>query len=149
MLLAVDPGRDKIGLAVVDLAGTLCAHQVVATAELARHIASLLEGYEIARILVGDGTGSGPVVQVVRRAVEASPRSSASPLVHIVEETDSTLRARALYFVHNPPRGLLRLVPRGLLLPPRPYDDFAAYVLACDYLKVKACNREAASSPRT
>jgi hypothetical protein len=30
----------------------------------------------------------------------------------------------------HPPRGWRRFVPRGMLLPPRPIDDFAALLIA-------------------
>ncbi|CAN0394535.1 unnamed protein product, partial [Phaeothamnion confervicola] len=43
--------------------------------------------------------------------------------------------ARQRYYVENPPKGLWRLVPMGLQVPSVPVDDFAAVVMAEDYLK--------------
>ena len=48
----------------------------------------------------------------------------------MVDERATTLLARRRYFDANPPRGWKRLVPRGMLLPPRPIDDFAAVLIA-------------------
>ena len=53
--------------------------------------------------------------------------------VHVVDETDTSYRARALYFADHPPRGWRRLVPLGLQLPPRPIDDYAALLIARRY----------------
>lgn len=43
--------------------------------------------------------------------------------VRLVDERDTTYLARARYFADNPPRGWRRLVPLGMLLPPRPIDQ--------------------------
>jgi len=49
-------------------------------------------------------------------------------------ERNTSLRAREVYFREYPPRGWRRLIPRGLLLPPRPIDDYAAFLIAIDWL---------------
>ena len=46
--------------------------------------------------------------------------------VVIVDETNTTLDARRRYYDENPPKGLLRLLPRGLLVPSAPLDGYAA-----------------------
>jgi hypothetical protein len=51
-----------------------------------------------------------------------------------VNERDSTLEARDLYWKEVPPRGWRRLVPLSLQVPPEPIDDFAAVVLARRHL---------------
>jgi hypothetical protein len=53
----------------------------------------------------------------------------------VVDERETTLRARARYFQAHPPRGWKRLVPRGMLLPPCPIDDFAALLIAERFLE--------------
>ena len=54
--------------------------------------------------------------------------------VTLVDEHRSTEEARRRYFVDNPPSGWRRLMPRGLLTPPVPYDDYVAIILAERYL---------------
>ncbi|MCA1596550.1 MAG: pre-16S rRNA-processing nuclease YqgF, partial [Chloroflexi bacterium] len=83
--------------------------------------------------VVGDGTGSGPVVEALRSA-------GADP--HLIAEPFTTQQARARYFAAYPPRGWRRLVPRGLLTPPVPVDDFAALILAENWI----AQRQAAAS---
>jgi hypothetical protein len=76
-------------------------------------------------VLVGDGTGSGAVVERLRaRGLEPT----------LVDESGTTLAARELYFRDHPPRGLSRLLPRGMRAPGRPIDDYAAYAIALRWL---------------
>jgi hypothetical protein len=53
----------------------------------------------------------------------------------VVEERHSTERARARYYQDHPPHGWQRLLPAGLRVPSEPYDDYAAVVMAEDYLQ--------------
>jgi RNase H-fold protein (predicted Holliday junction resolvase) len=54
--------------------------------------------------------------------------------VTYVDERETTLRARSLYFADHPPRGWRRLIPLGMQMPPRPIDDYAAVLIARRYL---------------
>jgi hypothetical protein len=87
----------------------------------------LLTRHGGAALVVGGGTGSGAVLDLLR---QACPEVT----VVTVEERDSTRQARELYWQDSPPRGLQRLLPRGMRVPPRPVDDYAAVVLARRYL---------------
>jgi hypothetical protein len=126
ILLAIDPGRDKCGVAVVDGSAVLLHHEVVATAALRAALDRLVKQFSPQRILLGDGTASRLVQPLVAEA-------SAAPL-EIVNERHTTERGREAYWRHNPPRGLRRLLPLGLQVPPVPYDDYAAYCMALDHL---------------
>ncbi len=52
----------------------------------------------------------------------------------LVDETYSSLEARKLFFEAFPPRGWRRLIPSGMQVPPRDYDDFSAIILARRFL---------------
>jgi len=52
-----------------------------------------------------------------------------TPVTMVSEELTSRL-ARERYWEDNPPRGLARLIPLGLRVPPRPVDDYAALIIA-------------------
>lgn len=130
-VLAIDPGSDKCGLAVVDEGGTLLFHEVAPTAALTEHLSSALRQFLPGRVLLGDGTRSRGLRPLIERAVEASGLPIA---VEIVSERHTTERARNEFWRRNPPRGLWRLVPLGLQVPPVPYDDYAAYCIALDFL---------------
>ena len=51
-----------------------------------------------------------------------------------VNERYSTLEARDRYWQIYPPKGLTRLIPKGMRTPPRPIDDIVAIVLIERYL---------------
>lgn len=128
VIIAVDPGRDKCGLAVVTEDGRVRLLRIVDRPDLPAVVADLVSRDAPAALLVGDGTGSADVVAALEAlALPVAPR--------LVSERDTTLRARGRYFEDNPPRGWRALIPRGLLLPPRAVDDYAALVIAEDWLR--------------
>jgi len=90
--------------------------------ELLARLPEWLERYAPQRLLIGTGTGS--------RALLARLQAQFPNLRwERVEERDTTLQARRLYFHFHPPRGWRRLLPKGLLVPPEPYDDYVALLL--------------------
>lgn len=77
-------------------------------------------------LIIGGGTGSSAVVKI----------ASKLPIPHkVVDERLSTQNARQRYFIDHPPKGWRRLIPQGLLVPPENYDDYAAVILAEEYLR--------------
>ncbi|MGD9496325.1 MAG: pre-16S rRNA-processing nuclease YqgF [Armatimonadota bacterium] len=122
-IVAVDPGRHRCGLAVVAPDGTVLARAIVHTSEVGARAAELGGRHDATTIVVGSRTGS----RAVRAAVEAALPGAT---VVEVEEHMTTLQARRRYWREKPPRGLRRLVPEGLRLPPEPIDDWAAVILA-------------------
>ncbi|CUU08298.1 MAG: hypothetical protein N2045_12410 [Fimbriimonadales bacterium] len=130
-VLAIDPGNQKAGVVVVDL--TPGGYQIQYRAilpieELTERLAGLLQAYQPVRVLVGKGTGS-------RRLMAALRERFPNLAWEAVEERNTTLQARELYFRHHPPRGWRRWLPKGLRVPPEPYDDYAALAIA-----LQACN---------
>ena len=118
-IVALDPGRN-IGVAFVVRDGTLGFHTVMDLARLAE-----LEFPPTATVLIGDGTGSDTVKELLtKRKIQ----------YEIVDEWGSSLTARKLYFRDQPPKGLQRLLPQGMRTPPGLIDDYAAYALALAYL---------------
>ena len=130
-VLAVDPGRAKCGVAVVDARAGVLHHEVVAQEQLEERVATLVRRHAPDVIVVGDRTGS---VEVQRR-LQALDVVRAAGGVRTVDEKNTSLEARRRYFQANPPKGLWRLVPVGLRVPPGPLDDWAAVVLAERFLK--------------
>jgi RNase H-fold protein (predicted Holliday junction resolvase) len=125
-ILAIDPGRDKCGLAVVDADGSTREQSIVARRDVVSVVLSLCEGYNVRHLVLGHATASGALRQELQRAVHVE--------IATMDETGSTLEARALYWEAHPPRGWRRLVPLSLQVPPQPLDDFAAVVLARRFL---------------
>lgn len=125
-VLAIDPGTGKCGLAVVAAHGEAVLLEIVPTAELRRRVDALSEEYLPIIILLGDGTS--------RAGAEACLAGCPTPL-QVVSESHTTLRGRRRYWQDHPPRGWRRLLPTSLQTPPRPWDDYAALMLAEDYLE--------------
>ena len=129
-VLGIDPGRRKCGLAVVTESGEIEARSVVQMRDLPREVERLVREYEVERIILGSGTGA----QRVSSILTSEPgRLSALELIEAPEK-DTTLRARKLYFEANPARGWRRLLPPGMRIPPEPYDDFSAAIIAFDFI---------------
>lgn len=121
-VVAVDPGLQKCGLAVLD-GDTVLARAVVTRDDLGAVIRSLKQKFAIAEVVVGNRTGAEGVTAAVRLELPGVP-------VTLSDEAGTTLEARRLYFAEHPRRGWRRLVPVGLQVPPEPYDDYAAVVVA-------------------
>lgn len=122
-LLGFDPGRDKCGIAVMTLPDTVLYHSVVATTEVERTIAELLQTYQPQRVVLGNQTLSK---QWRERLREQCPQMIP---ITLVDERNSTLEARDRYWQMYPPRGLQRLIPQGMRVPPCPVDDIVAILL--------------------
>ena len=54
--------------------------------------------------------------------------------ITMVDEKNSTLEARDRYWQMYPPKGLGKLIPQNLRVPPRPIDDIVAILLIERYL---------------
>jgi RNase H-fold protein (predicted Holliday junction resolvase) len=125
-ILGLDPGTRKCGYAV--LTGEPPAPVLLGItplAELAAQLATLVAVHPVAMVALGRGTNCAHVAAVLDEL----------GLAHtLVDERETTLRARGRFFADHPPRGWKRLVPRGMLLPDRPIDDYAALLIAERYL---------------
>lgn len=126
-VLAIDPGSSKCGLALVrrEESGecTVVWRQVAPTEELAGAATAARGQAEFELVVVGSGTRSRPVVQTLR---ELWPGAA----ILVIDERDTSVKARERYWAHTQRRGWRRFVPATLQTPPEPIDDFAAVVLA-------------------
>ena len=123
-VLAVDPGREKCGVAVLAADGTVLLQKVVPTAQLAATAAHIIHTYA-PTVIMGNGTTSA----AARARIEELGTE-----VTLVDEYRTTDAAKAAYWAAHPPRGWRWLIPRGMLVPPVPVDDFVAVILAQRYL---------------
>ena len=124
-VLAIDPGREKCGVAVLASDGGVLVQRVVMTAELDATVGTLIRAYE-PTVIMGNGTTSADA----KKRVEAL-----GVPVTLVDEYRTTDAAKCAYWKAHPPRGWRRLVPRGMLVPPVPVDDFVAVILAQRFLE--------------
>ena len=122
VVLGIDPGTRKCGYALVGVPGDAPVELgIVPTERLGETARDLAQRYAVRAIALGGGTHASPVREMLE---------GLGVPIHVVDERETTLLARRRYFVAHPPRGWRRLVPAGMLLPPRPIDDFAAVLIA-------------------
>ena len=128
MILAIDPGRDKCGVVVMDKNFDIKFQSVLTTSSLESNILELSRKFDLQAIILGDGTTSNSAKQSM---------SSILPNIHIevVDERHTTEEARKIYWKKNPPRGWRRLLPTSMQVPPVPVDDLVAEILARRYLE--------------
>ena len=126
-ILGLDPGRDKCGVAVMNDRQEVIYHQVIDSDQAIATITQLSQQYHLDLIVMGDGTTSKNWRQQIESDLATVP-------VVTVNETNSTLEAGDRYWVMYPPKGLQRIVPQGLRVPPRPVDDIVAIILIERYL---------------
>lgn len=124
---ALDPGRDKCGLAVLEADGTILMQNVVATVWLADEVAAMAESFQPGLLLLGNGTTSKQARATVEQALPDLP-------IKVVDEYKTTEMARDAYWQANPPTGWRRFFPISMQVPPVPVDDFVAIILARRYL---------------
>ena len=78
--------------------------------------------------MLGNGTNSRNIGESVKRVLP-------DVMVAVVEEAHSTEEARALYWQENPPKGLKKLIPLGMLVPPVLLDAYSAVILVRRFLE--------------
>lgn len=128
MILGLDPGRDKCGLAIINCDQQIVEHQIVDSSQTITVIETLVENYGVDLIVIGDGTTSENWQLQIKSSLNQEIK------VITVNEANSTVEARDRYWKIYPPRGLHRFIPRGLRVPPRPVDDIVAIILIERYL---------------
>lgn len=145
MILAIDPGRAKCGWALGDSSGELYGSGMFPASEAAVFLKAALSGsleaiipfalesrrdcppvFSIDEMLVGNGTAKEHILSAAR-SLSIEPKT--------IPERGTTLIGRELYWRKHPPRGLRKLIPRGLRVPPRDIDDFAAWAILLKYLE--------------
>ncbi|HTZ53471.1 MAG TPA: hypothetical protein VMB20_00290 [Candidatus Acidoferrum sp.] len=124
-ILGVDPGTRKVGFAVVDAQGETQDLGIEMIADFGARVRALMVRWAFSAIAIGTGTNARPLgTELATLGI---------PVIY-VDEHETTLRARSLYFADHPPKGWRRLIPLGMQVPPRPIDDYAAVLIARRFL---------------
>ena len=126
-VLAIDPGSKKCGMALVHRDGsgklTLVWNEVVPTADVPAKVGEVYDREQYSLMIVGSGTTSRPLVEAIR---DVRPGLA----ILVVDERDTTLQARERYWEHKSRFGWRKFIPATLQVPPEPFDDFVALILA-------------------
>ena len=128
LYLGIDPGRSKTGLALVDGAGKIVKLHIAESQNIDNEIVEFIKNSCPVHIVLGNGTNSRNIGESVKRALP-------DVMVTVVEEAHSTEEARTLYWQENQPKGLKKLIPLGMLVPPVPLDAYAAVILVRRFLE--------------
>ena len=124
--LGIDPGTRKCGYALLDgLGAQPLLLGIAGIAQLESALQAIVAAHPVGIVALGRGTNSPHVATIL---------TSLGLRFALVDERETTLLARGRFFRDHPPRGLKRLIPRGMLLPDRPIDDYAALLIAERYL---------------
>lgn len=125
VVLAIDPGTDKCGFAAASQRGVI-RHWIAPPEKLIENLQEAIEAYGVRTVILGDGTGSKEFQKEIRAAFP-------DLRIAVVDEYRTTDSARERYWRENPPKGWRRLLPVGMQVPPEPYDDLVAVILAERY----------------
>ena len=120
-ILAIDPGRDKCGLAVLDLSGEITEKKISPVGGMKESVREIVEKYQPSRIALGDGTGSEVIREIVVAVSDAE--------IVLIKEKDTTLQARELAWRDCPVCGLWKIMPKLFWPTPTDIDAWAAVVI--------------------
>ncbi|HIK46705.1 MAG TPA: Holliday junction resolvase RuvX [Leptolyngbyaceae cyanobacterium M65_K2018_010] len=127
VILGLDPGRQKCGLAIMGVDRILRYQEVVPVEEVVTKIETLRQQFPISTIVLGDQTSSKQWQHTLSQLLDP-------PRIMLVDERYTSLEARDRYWQMYPPAGLTQLIPPSLRTIPRPIDDIVAILLIERYL---------------
>jgi len=127
MMLAIDPGKDKCGLALFNKEGKLLEQKIVRRHDLFRAIAHY---HEATTLVIGD-TANG------REISNELLRHQHQQQIVLFPEQNTTRQAKAAYWQAHPRHGWWRLIPTTLRTTPVPVDDYAAAIIGRNFLDAK------------
>ncbi|MBU0629626.1 MAG: Holliday junction resolvase RuvX [Candidatus Margulisbacteria bacterium] len=125
MILAIDPGKDKCGLAAIDNAKQASEKKVVSRQAAVGEIQEMFRRYAPFAVVIGK-SAEGKKLQ--------KELSAAGLVSTAVSEKNSTREARTRYWEENRPTGWIRFIPTTFRVPPVPVDDHAAVIIGERYL---------------
>ena len=128
-LISIDPGKYKCGLVLVDLPKKKVDQAIVLNTEFLPNYVKNLNGSEnISKVIIGNGTTS-------RQNIEKLDFIR-NDLI-IVEEKNTTLRAKKRYFEIFPNRGLKSFLPKEIFIMNKNLDALSALIILEDYCNHK------------
>ena len=127
--ISIDPGKSKCGLVLVDINEKKINQAIILRTELlVEHVRNLKASEEITKVIIGNGTTSKEKIdnfQFIKKDLI------------VVEEKNTTYRAKERYFELFPITGLGILIPREIFIFNKNLDAVAALIILEDYCKFK------------
>ncbi|MGM0446373.1 MAG: Holliday junction resolvase RuvX [Bacillota bacterium] len=128
MLMGIDPGRNKCGVAVLTEDGKEVLKEISKTSTLSTKLEEILENYSIDKIILGNGTYADKVFNILKLLFDERK-------IIFINEENTTYLAEQKYLKENPPLGLSFLNKVMKFKPRKPLDDYTAVVLVEKFLK--------------
>ena len=132
MFIAIDPGNEKTGMALLTETGELVSKVIQPTLRCEEQLTKWIEDETITTIVCGNGTNH----KYMFKMIQEIGRSYSIP-TQLVDESHTTEEARRRYWTYNPPKGLKRFIPIGMQYPPVPVDDFTAWIIGERFVEGK------------
>ena len=127
--ISIDPGKCKCGVVLVDLHKKKVDQAIVLNTEfLPNYVKNLNSSENISKVIIGNGTTS-------RQNIEKLDFIK-NDLI-IVEEKNTTLRAKKRYFEIFPNRGLKSFIPKEIFIMNKNLDALSALIILEDYCNHK------------
>jgi RNase H-fold protein (predicted Holliday junction resolvase) len=132
VLIGFDPGRDKCGIAVVQVFTQtelkVLHREVVPSAAALSRLQTLRQQFQAEQVILGN--------QTTAQAWKSQLESILPPQqIVLVDERHSSQEARQRYWDFYPPQGWQRLLPKGMRVPAKAYDDLVALILVERYCR--------------
>lgn len=128
-LLALDPGRDKIGAAVLDYQAQVQEKTIVPLTELEDYLEELDFNYQLQEVIVGNGTGAAGVMELLQKNFDFKK-------INLVAEEFTTEAAQKRYLKEKPMSNYEKLLRKFVdWKVTKPLDDYAALIIGEKYLK--------------
>jgi RNase H-fold protein (predicted Holliday junction resolvase) len=128
-LISIDPGKCKCGLVLVDFLEKKVDQAIVLNTELLPiYVKNLNASENISKVIIGNGTTS-------RQNIEKLDFIRNNLI--IVEEKNTTLRAKKRYFEIFPTKGLKSFLPKEIFIMNKNLDALSALIILEDYCKHK------------
>ena len=128
-LVAIDPGKCKSGLVLVDLVQKKVDKAIVLNSEfLPKYLKSLNSHEKISKVIIGNGTTSKQNIEQLEFIKKD---------LIVAEEKNSTFRAKKRYFELFPIRGLKIFLPKEIFIMNKNLDALSALIILEDYCNEK------------
>ncbi|MCF8001979.1 MAG: Holliday junction resolvase RuvX [Halanaerobiales bacterium] len=127
MLMGIDPGKHKCGIAILTKDGQEVFKDIFETTNLSKRIKELFNEYSIENVIVGNGTYADKVFNILDLLMDKK-------MIKFIDEKNTTYLAEQKYLKENPPFGLQFLNKIIKFKPQKPLDDYVAVILVEKYL---------------
>ena len=128
-LISIDPGKYKCGLVLADLHQKRVDQAVVLnTAFLPQYLKTLNSSENISKVIIGNGTTSSENIEKLKFLKKE---------LIVVEEKNTTFRAKKRYFELFPISGLKTLLPKEIFIMDKNLDAVSALIILEDYCNDK------------